>query len=86
MAKKTPLRKCIACQDRKEKRDLIRIVNHPEDGVKIDTRGKANGRGAYLCKKEECIDKAQDKNLLKSALKTSIDDEIYEEIKRYVED
>ncbi len=80
MASKTPMRKCVACQEKKAKKELIRIVNHPEQGVMIDRTGKANGRGAYLCRKEECIRLAQKKNILKAALKTSFDSEFYEEI------
>ena len=72
MASKTPVRKCVACQERKP--------NHPEQGVIIDRTGKANGRGAYLCRDEKCIRLAQKKNILKAALKTSFDSEFYEEI------
>lgn len=81
---KPPLRKCIACQVRKPKHELIRVVNNPEQGLMIDERGKLNGRGAYLCRDRACIEKARKKNLLKVALKTSINDEFYEEILRYV--
>lgn len=84
MAQKSPLRKCVACQEKKEKRELIRIVKHPEKGLMIDETGKANGRGAYLCRDLQCIEKAEKKNSLKIALKTSIEKEFYEEIMRYV--
>ncbi len=55
--KKTPLRMCVACRQMKPKTDLIRIVNTP-NGVVADSTGKLNGRGVYLCKCKDCIDKA----------------------------
>lgn len=85
MERKIPLRKCIACSERRPKRELVRIVNDPERGVIIDESGKANGRGAYLCRDAACIRKAKKKNMLKFALKTSVSDDFYEEIVRYVE-
>lgn len=83
--KRVPLRKCVACQERKEKRQLIRIVNDPEKGVVLDETGKANGRGAYLCRTVSCIEKARKRNILKHALKTNVQDAFYEEILHYVE-
>lgn len=85
MPKQIPLRKCVACRERKEKRDLIRVVNDPEKGPIVDTTGKANGRGAYLCRDVKCIQTARKKNMLKFALKTSIPEDFYEEILRHVE-
>ena len=56
--KKIPLRKCISCNERKSKKDLIRLVKKGDKDVIIDKTGKANGRGAYLCLNLECIDDA----------------------------
>lgn len=86
MEKKVSLRKCIACMERKPKKELVRIVKHPENGIMIDVTGKTNGRGAYLCRDMVCIEKAEKKDLLKMALKTPISKDFYEEIKRHVED
>lgn len=83
--KKIPLRKCVACQERKPKRELVRVVADPERGPIIDASGKANGRGAYLCRDAECIAKAKKRNTLKHALKTNVQDAFYEEILHYVE-
>nr|WP_072514303.1 YlxR family protein [Ndongobacter massiliensis] len=85
MNRRVPLRKCIACQARKPKRELVRIVCDPQAGIVIDPTGKAEGRGAYLCRDAQCIAKAQKRNLLRHALKASIDETIYEEIMDYVE-
>ena len=56
--KKIPQRKCIACQDRDAKRDLVRIVKNKEGQIFLDKTGKANGRGAYICNCVECLNKA----------------------------
>ena len=56
--KKVPQRKCIACQERDSKKGLIRIVKNKEGQIFLDPIGKANGRGAYICKDAECLKKA----------------------------
>ena len=56
--KKVPQRKCIACQERDSKKGLIRIVKNKEGQIILDPIGKANGRGAYICKDAECLKKA----------------------------
>ena len=56
--KKVPQRKCIACQERDSKKGLIRIVKNKEGEIFLDPTGKANGRGAYICKSAECLKKA----------------------------
>ncbi|MDR2088760.1 MAG: YlxR family protein [Clostridiales Family XIII bacterium] len=56
--KKTPMRRCIGCMESKPKRELIRIASS-EGALRLDPTGKANGRGAYLCKNAECFAKAK---------------------------
>ncbi len=82
--RKIPMRKCIACNENKPKKELLRIVNNAERGVVVDPTGKLNGRGAYLCKNSECLAKAKAKNRLAGALSTSVSEDIYEEISEYV--
>ena len=63
--KKTPERMCVACRQMKPKNQLLRIVNTVE-GVVVDTTGKLNGRGVYLCKTKACVAKAiKSKNFVK---------------------
>ncbi len=81
---KIPIRKCVACNESKPKKELLRIVNSKELGVLVDTTGKVNGRGAYICKDLSCFDKLKKTRRLNNALGTEITEEIYEEIKRYV--
>ena len=56
--KKIPQRKCIVCQDRDSKKELMRIVKNKEGEIFLDPSGRANGRGAYICKDSECLKKA----------------------------
>lgn len=83
-SKKVPMRKCIACNENKEKKDLLRIVYNKEDGVRFDSTGKLNGRGAYVCKSEECILKLKKTNKLAHALKTEVKNNIYDDILEHI--
>ena len=56
--KKIPMRQCLGCREMKPKKELIRVVTTPEGDVHLDSTGKANGRGAYLCPNEACLKKA----------------------------
>ncbi len=67
-----PLRTCIACQQKRSKRELVRIVCAPEGVVEIDPRGKRSGRGAYLCFSRRCWDTALDQRKLGRALKCQV--------------
>ena len=78
--KKVPQRKCIACQDRDKKKELIRIVKNKEGEIFIDLTGKANGRGAYICKDCECLKKAIKSKALNRAFKMEVPDEVYEKL------
>lgn len=70
--KHIPLRTCVACRDTSAKRQLVRVVRQPNGTVKVDPTGKANGRGAYLCARRACWEKALKHALLDRALKTSL--------------
>ncbi|NLW51909.1 MAG: YlxR family protein [Tissierellia bacterium] len=82
--RKVPQRKCVVCQQHKAKKDLLRIVKDKEGNISIDTTGKLNGRGAYICTDEKCFEKLSTKKILNQALKTNISEEIYQEIGNYV--
>ena len=53
--RKRPQRTCIGCGEIREKRDLIRVVRTPEGEFTVDDTGRKNGRGAYICRKENCL-------------------------------
>lgn len=78
--KKVPQRKCISCQDRDSKKELMRIVKNKEGEIFVDKTLKANGRGAYICKSEECIKKAISSKALNRAFKMEVPEEVYEKI------
>jgi hypothetical protein len=78
--KKVPMRTCVVSKEKCEKRDLLRIVRTPEKEVIIDETGKANGRGAYLKKSEEVINKAKQTKVLENVLEVSIPESLYEEM------
>ncbi|MCO7125958.1 YlxR family protein [Sporolactobacillus shoreicorticis] len=82
--RKIPLRKCIACQESIEKKGLFRIVRSPEGEVFLDLTGKKNGRGAYLSKKAECVQKAKNKNLLSRQLGVSVPEHVFDEMFDYL--
>ena len=84
MNKKVPARRCIACNEQKEKKELLRIVRTPEGNVEVDLTGKKNGRGAYICKNEECLKKVIKSKRLEKNLDISIDSDFYEEIRRII--
>ena len=58
MQKKIPMRQCLGCREMKPKKELIRVVRSPEGALSLDFRGKAPGRGAYVCESIECLKKA----------------------------
>ena len=84
--KKVPQRKCIACQDRDNKKELIRIVKNKEGQIFLDKTGKANGRGAYICNCSECLKKAIKSKALSRAFKVEVPDEVYESLMKEIGD
>ncbi len=75
--KKIPQRKCIACQERGDKKSLIRIVKNKENEIFIDETARANGRGAYVCANVDCLTKAIKSKALNRAFKMDVEDEVY---------
>ncbi len=82
--KKIPLRKCTGCQEMKDKRDLLRILRTPEGEIVLDTTGKKNGRGAYLCYSLECLEKARKNRSLERSLKVKIPEDTYTELEKEI--
>ena len=83
--KKVPLRKCIGCQEMKNKKELMRILKTAENEIVLDTTGRKNGRGAYLCFSRECFEKAVKSKGLERSLKMSIPKSVYEELEKEIE-
>ena len=83
--KNIPQRTCIVCRTQKNKNELLRIVKNKENIIKVDESGKEPGRGAYICYNMECLEKAQKSKKIEKALGAKINDEIYEQIKKAIE-
>lgn len=83
--KKIPLRTCVVTKESLPKQELLRIVRTPEHDVIIDESGKANGRGAYIKKDLEVLEKARKSKILEKKLEITIEDSVYEEIKNMIE-
>ena len=83
--KKTPLRKCIGCNEMKEKNELVRIVRNSEGVMSVDTNGKLPGRGAYICKSIECFDTAVKAKRLERSFKSKIPEDIYKNLRECLE-
>ena len=83
--KKIPLRTCVITKEQLPKKDLLRIVRTPEHDIIIDETGKANGRGAYIKKDLEILEKARKSKILEKRLECNIEDSVYDEIKKIIE-
>ena len=78
MAKKIPMRQCLGCREMKPKRELVRVVRSPQGELSIDFRGKAPGRGAYVCHDIACLKQALRSRAIERSLDTPIPQEIYD--------
>ena len=79
---KIPMRQCTGCREMKSKKEMIRVLKTPEDEIVLDTTGRKNGRGAYVCPSIECLDKAIRNHGIERSLKTSVPEEVYEDLKK----
>ena len=75
--KKQPERRCTGCGEHFPKKELIRVLRTPEGEIVLDLIGKASGRGAYICKKAECLKKARKARRLEASLECAIPDAVY---------
>ena len=80
MPKSIPQRQCVGCREKKPKPELIRVVRAPDGAISLDARGKAAGRGAYLCPKAACLKKAQKTRALERALDAKIEENVFEQL------
>lgn len=77
MPKKIPMRQCAGCREMKAKNQMVRVVRSPEGQISLDFRGKAPGRGVYVCPNPECLKKAEKTRALERSLDTAIPAEVY---------
>ena len=81
VVKKIPERKCMGCNEKKPKKELVRVVRTPEGEVCLDITGKKSGRGAYICKSVSCYEKALKSKRLERCLEVEIPESVYDEVK-----
>ncbi len=80
MARKLPQRTCLGCQEKKPKREMIRIIRTPQGTVEIDPTGKKSGRGAYVCPNLECLERLRKGKRLERVLEVLPLPSIFEEL------
>lgn len=83
--KKIPMRRCIASNEMKPKKDMLRLVRTPEMELLMDPTGKKNGRGAYISLEPELVKKAQTQKLIERQFEMEVSDTFYQELYDYVE-
>ncbi len=86
MGKNIPLRKCLGCDEMLGKKGMLRVVRTKDGEISIDLTGKMSGRGAYVCRDAECLEKARRKKSLERALKCTIPPETYDSLKEQIQD
>ena len=86
--KKIPMRSCVMCRDKVEKRVLLRIIRNTDGKIEFDPTGKKNGRGVYLCRKDECIQSVKNRQKIRNSLEISPTDEemntVFEQINNFI--
>ena len=83
--RKIPMRSCVVTKEKLPKQELLRIVKTTDGSVVADISGKINGRGAYIKKDIEVLDKAIKSKVLERQLETTISIDVYEEIRKIIE-
>ena len=84
--KKIPLRTCMGCNEKKPKKELVRIVKNKDGEIFIDRTGKADGRGAYICDYIECLEKIIKSKRLEKVLEVKIPEEVYNNLRGVIID
>lgn len=84
--KNIPQRTCMGCNEKKDKKDLIRIVKNKENQISIDKTGKAQGRGAYICDDINCLEKIIKSKRLERIFEMKISEEIYNDLRGVIID
>ncbi len=83
--RKIPMRMCVGCREMKPKAQLLRVVKPSEGDAHIDRTGKAQGRGAYVCGRIECLRKAQKSRALERALEAQIDADVFAQLEAQIQ-
>ena len=84
--RKIPMRKCVVCGEMKPKKELLRVLRTEEEGFVLDTTGKKNGRGAYICYSRDCFQKAVKNKGLERSFKQAVPAEVYGHLEKEMEE
>lgn len=84
--RKIPMRQCLGCRTMFPKKELIRVVRSPEGELSLDFKGKAAGRGAYICPNAECLKKARKSRAIERAFSMKVPEEVYQALEQKMED
>ena len=76
--KKVTERKCMGCNEKRPKKELIRIVRTPEGEILLDDKGKISGRGVYICPKKDCFVKSRKAKRFERSLEVEIPENVYD--------
>ena len=83
--RKIPMRMCVGCREMKPKKELIRVVKKPTGEIALDSTGKMNGRGAYVCRSQACLTKAIKQKQLDRALEHKLEEEVVKQLRSMME-
>lgn len=83
--RKIPMRKCVGCGEMKSKKEMMRVLKTTEEEIVLDTTGRKNGRGAYLCFNKSCLLQAMKNKGLERSLKMAIPQPVYENLEKEFE-
>ena len=79
--RKIPMRMCVGCREMKPKKELIRVVKRPTGEIVLDPTGKLSGRGAYVCRSENCLTRAIKQKQLDRALEQKLEDQVFDQLR-----
>lgn len=83
--KKIPMRMCLGCNEMYPKREMVRVVKPKDGDISLDLTGKKSGRGAYICRRTECFNKARKAHRFEKSFSCAISDELYDRMERELE-
>lgn len=79
------MRQCMGCREMKPKKEMMRVLKTVDDEIVLDSTGRKNGRGAYICRDRECFEKARKNKGLEHSLKAAIPFDVYESLAKELE-
>ena len=85
MSARTPLRRCVGCGEVKDKRLLLRVARTGDGKAAVDVNGRMQGRGAYVCRNSECLEKARKRRGFDRSYRSGVGESVYDELFKVLE-